>query len=213
MTTSDENRRLTVIATFRVKDDRIDAFDDAIAGQMHLMVQAAGFESAVFARSLRQPNEFVLSSGWADGPSYTHLVSQVRFANYSFGPLQTLAEGDSDRGGTLAEHSVPDAGEPGVVALTRFTLKDPDNAAEFEQRFSAHAAFVRARDGFVAHRFVRSSREPSRYVNLGWWRDADAYLGVMHSPEFAADAKAMAELVAADGGLYRVVKSYVPVAA
>jgi len=213
MTTPVDNQPVTVVATFQVKDGRFDDFEDAIAGQMHLMVQAVGFLGATFARSLKQPDQYLLTSTWRDGAAYTHLVSQVRFANYSFGPLQSLAVGDSDRGQTLAERFPSGDGETGVVALTRFTLKNAGATDAFEEAFTSHAEFVRSRDGFVAHRFVRSTREPARYLNLGWWRDADAYLAVLHSPEFQADAKTMAPLVAVDGGLYRIVQSYVPVAA
>ena len=69
-----------------------------------------------------------------------------------------------------------------IVAVTRFTVKG--DAAEFEAAFTAHAEFMRGRDGFLRAQMIRSVRTPEVYVNVGWWRDQDSYLAVLRSDEF-----------------------------
>lgn len=201
----------TVIATFTLTSDDEKAFTDAISAQLTFMSTRAGFAHASLSQSLRQPARHVVVSMWQDAESYLKVSTGPEFTNYVFGVLGTLAEGESERGSVVAGGVVSDGGDASVLAVADFTLRDDAVAEDFEAAFGEHAAFVRGRDGFLSHRMVHLELDRQRsYVNLGWWRDADAYLSVVQSPEFAADAKSMGKLAKVDAGLYRVIATSAP---
>ncbi|MBY8886404.1 antibiotic biosynthesis monooxygenase [Streptomyces sp. PTM05] len=76
-----------------------------------------------------------------------------------------------------------------------FTLKNPDEAAAFENRFGTHVQWMREREGFQAHQAVRQDDEPATYVNFGWWDKPESFQAVMASDTFQAHAKEFHELV------------------
>ena len=201
----DEHGPLTVIATFTLKDSDDQKFEEVIAEQTEFLSAQRGFRRSVLGRSLRQPNQYVLVSQWEDTRAYLTVARSVQFANYVLGPLSELAEGDSTRAFSVAEREVGDEGIAAVLALTTFTLKEDADAEAFQSAFDQHAEFMRGRAGFLTHRFVRSTSEPGAYRNLGWWRDAEAYLAVMQTTEFQADARKMADLANVEGDLFRIV--------
>jgi len=78
---------------------------------------------------------------------------------------------------------------PLFTVINTFTLKEPENAAAFEERFLSHVEWMRARDGFESHQAVRSQEQPGVYVNLGWWGSPENFKEVLGSEVFQEHAK------------------------
>jgi heme-degrading monooxygenase HmoA len=201
----------TVVATLTLQSGNEKTFTDAVTAQLEFMSARPGFVHGALSRSLRQPARYVAVSLWQDASAYHRVVSSPEFTNYIFGVLGYLAEGESERGEVVTESAWRDGKDASVLAVADFTLREDASTEDFEAAFGKHATFVRGRDGFVSHRLTRLQLDRKRsYVNLGWWRDADAYLAVVQSPEFAADASAMGRLAKADADLYRITATFAP---
>ncbi|MFI9724230.1 antibiotic biosynthesis monooxygenase family protein [Streptomyces sp. NPDC052396] len=81
------------------------------------------------------------------------------------------------------------------TVINTFTLKNPEQAAEFEGRFLEHVEWMRAQEGFIGHQAVRLAERPEVYVNLGWWREPGVFQAVLASETFQAHAKEFHQLV------------------
>lgn len=201
----------TVVVTLTLTSDDEKTFTDAVSAQLRFMSTREGFAHGTLSRSLRQPARHVAVTMWRDAESYLKVATGPEFANYIFGVLGILADGESERGTVVAGSAVPDGKDASVLAVADFALRDDASAEDFEAAFGEHAAFVRGRDGFLSHRMIHLELGRQRsYINVGWWRDADAYLGVVQSSEFEADAKAMGKLATVDADLYRVIATFAP---
>lgn len=199
----------TVVATLTQTTDDDMAFIDAVSAQLRFMSTRQGFVHGTLARSLRQPARHAAISLWQDAESYLKVTISSTFTNHIFRVVGPLAEGDLERGSVVTESTSSDSEDASVVAIADFTLREDTSAEGFEAAFGKHAAFVRGRDGFQSHRLIRLELDRQRsYVNIGWWRDADAYLAVVHSPEFEADTKTMGQLAKVDADLYRVIATF-----
>jgi heme-degrading monooxygenase HmoA len=208
---------ITMITTFTLTGER-DEFEAAFTDQAELLSASDGFIRGQVGRSLRRPGTYVNFCQWRDPAAHLAAVrSRTFFITYAI--LKELAQASADQAAPVLGSSQPqpasdaDLAESAAVALTLFDLKEGVGGEQFEQRFAAHARFMRAQDGFVAHSLVRSLRRPGRYANIGWWRDPAAYLAVMQSAEFRADARSMSALVDVEGDLFEVLASLFSAAA
>lgn len=201
----------TVVATLTQTTDDAKAFTDAVSAQLRFMSTRRGFGRGTLARSLRQPARHAAISLWENAESYLKVTISSTFTNHIFRVVGPLAEGELERGSVVAESTSHHSEDASVIAVADFTLREDASAEDFEAAFGKHAAFVRGRDGFQSHRLIRLELDRQRsYINLGWWRDADAYLAVVHSPEFEADTKTMGQLAKVDADLYRVIATFAP---
>jgi heme-degrading monooxygenase HmoA len=204
---------ITVITTFRVTQDR-DEFEAAVTDQVELLSGCDGFVRSQLLRSVRRPGTYVNLGQWRDPAAH---LAAVRGRNFyiTYAIVSELAEADNDQAARVLGSGEPQpvhdsaAAAPAVTVLTCFDLAEGADPAEFERRFEAHARFMRSQDGFVAHQLVRSVRETGRYVNIGWWRDPAAYLSVMQTEEFGADARGMAALAQVEGDMFEVLRNLV----
>ncbi|MDC0772594.1 antibiotic biosynthesis monooxygenase family protein [Streptomyces sp. HD] len=87
---------------------------------------------------------------------------------------------------------------PRFTVVNEFTLKDPDRAAEFEERFLDHVSWMRQQAGYQAHQAVRVAGERDVYLNLGWWSDPQSFQRVMADDVFRAHAAEFHTLVEVD---------------
>ncbi|OLB80861.1 MAG: hypothetical protein AUI14_05265 [Actinobacteria bacterium 13_2_20CM_2_71_6] len=204
----------TVLARFRLRGDD-NKFVDVFAERIDHLRRASGFVRTVLLRSVRDPRSYASVGTWTDEWSYRTAARDARFARHVYGPLNQLVDSEIDRT-TLVDAGQADGvqdvlrSDRPAVALTTFALKRGVDPLAFEQGFVAHSAFVRAQDGYLAHELTLLSNRARTYVNLGWWRDKDAYLAVLRSQTMRADAKTMAGLVDASGELFETVASYEP---
>jgi heme-degrading monooxygenase HmoA len=211
------DKQVTAITTFTLTGDRGE-FESAVTDQAELLSGAAGFLRGQVLRSLRRPDTYVNLAQWQDGATRLAAVQSTPFY-ITYAILEELSEADSDQtvrvlgAGDPQPAGYEDLAGRGATVLTRFDLTEGADSQEFERRFEAHARFMREQDGFIAHALVRSERHAGRYVNVGWWRDPGAYLTVMGTEEFQADARAMAELVTVDGDMFQVVTNLISDAA
>jgi heme-degrading monooxygenase HmoA len=202
-----------MITTFTLTGDRGD-FESAVTDQAELLSGFNGFLRSQVLRSLRRPDTYVILGQWQDAASHLAAVrSKTFYITYAI--IKELAELEGDQAVRVLGAGDPqpagfeDLAAQGATVLTRFDLTEGGESQEFEQRFEAHARFMREQDGFIAHALVRSVRHPGRYVNVGWWRDPAAYLAVMQSKEFQSDARGMSALAQVDGDLFEVVTNLV----
>ncbi|WP_129308658.1 AMP-binding protein [Streptomyces sp. L2] len=77
---------------------------------------------------------------------------------------------------------------PEFTVVNTFTLKDPAEAAHFEEHFGSHVQWMRAQGGFRAHQAVRDLDTPGTYVNIGWWATPQDFKAVLGSETFQAHA-------------------------
>ena len=76
-----------------------------------------------------------------------------------------------------------------ITVITRFHTKgDP---AEFEKFFLEHVEWMRAQEGFGSHQAVRLAKDPSVFVNFGWWLSQEAFQKVVGSEEFRSHQATM----------------------
>ncbi|MGW0534432.1 antibiotic biosynthesis monooxygenase family protein [Streptomyces sp. NPDC003032] len=91
----------------------------------------------------------------------------------------------------------PDAtcGPKLFTVVNTFTLKDPENAGDFERRFLQHVAWMREQEGFDSHQAVRLTERPDVYVNIGRWRTPQDFQKVLGDEVFQAHAEEFHQLV------------------
>lgn len=81
------------------------------------------------------------------------------------------------------------------TVINTFTLKNPADAEDFEERFLTHVEWMRSRPGFVAHQAVRSTEQPEVYVNFGWWERPEDFQAVLASDTFKEHAEEFHKIV------------------
>jgi len=81
------------------------------------------------------------------------------------------------------------------TVINTFTLKNPADAEEFEERFLTHVQWMRSRPGFVAHQAVRATDRPEVYVNFGWWNKPEDFQAVLASDTFKEHAEEFHKIV------------------
>jgi long-chain acyl-CoA synthetase len=90
-----------------------------------------------------------------------------------------------------------------VTLINKFTLKV--DSPQFEQVFAASSEFMCHQPGFINHRLVRSLRDPTVYVNIAEWTDAESHQQIVRGPEFQAHVSQLAEVATAEPALYATV--------
>ncbi|WP_370935374.1 antibiotic biosynthesis monooxygenase [Amycolatopsis sp. cg13] len=201
--------QITAITRFTVADEAdAEAFASRFAEQAAGIVTAAGCLGNFFARSARDPRTFANVGWWASAGDHLAVVRGEEFQSH-VAVLAGLAKAEPDQfaatgvGTFDGPEPVRGAGEAvAVLALTRFTLHSAGHEGGFREAFEEHAATVRTRDGFLGHTLLRSTIDPLRYVNLGWWNSPAEYLAVLRTPEFAADSERMAGFAEGKGDLF-----------
>lgn len=196
---------VAAIIRFTLREGVDDAaFVTNFTGQADVLRQRPGYLGNSLLRSARTPGSYVNLGWWADRRSYLDVVSSPEFRAH-VGALSELAVPQPDQAvgtgfGTAAGPEFAHGGH--VTAITWFTLRDSGDPAAFRAAFDEHALFMRAREGFLGHRLLRSAVRQDVFVNVGWWRSPAEFLATMKTPEFAADAQRMAALVQAGGDLF-----------
>jgi len=90
-----------------------------------------------------------------------------------------------------------------VILINRFTVSA--SPEEFLAAFEESAVFMRAQPGFIRHTLVKSLRDPSSYVNIAQWQEAQDHIRVVTSPQFGAHVEALAKVATSDPDLYAPV--------
>lgn len=80
-----------------------------------------------------------------------------------------------------------------VTVVNRFTVKG--EAEKFEREFLEHAEFLRHQPGFDRYATVRLVNQPECYVHLGYWRNLEAFVDVVHHETFLAHAQRLGSMV------------------
>jgi long-chain acyl-CoA synthetase len=90
-----------------------------------------------------------------------------------------------------------------VILINRFTLTG--SPEKFEEAFEEAAVFMHSQPGFIRHTLVKSLRDPSSYVNIAQWQQAEDHIRVVSSPAFKAHVDALAKVATPDPDLYAPV--------
>ncbi|MFC4910154.1 antibiotic biosynthesis monooxygenase family protein [Actinomadura gamaensis] len=90
-----------------------------------------------------------------------------------------------------------------IVFVNTFVVAG--TAEEFERVFTETSDFLCGQPGFLSHRLVRSTSEPSRYVNVATWKDEAALRAATRQPGFADHARRLRALATSDPHFYEPV--------
>ncbi|ONI76388.1 antibiotic biosynthesis monooxygenase [Actinosynnema sp. ALI-1.44] len=80
-----------------------------------------------------------------------------------------------------------------VVFVNRLVLTG--SAAELEQRYAKVADFMRAQDGIIRYRLLRSRKDPSVYFNVAEWTDQERFDRALKDPRFRSLLAPVLEVV------------------
>ncbi|MGW5849828.1 antibiotic biosynthesis monooxygenase family protein [Streptomyces sp. NPDC055254] len=95
----------------------------------------------------------------------------------------------------------------GVVAfINRFTVRA--SPEEFEKAFAEAGRHLADRDGFLRYTLHQHAEDPTRWVNVAHWRDADAFRAAVGTAAFPQHVARLRELSTSEPGLY-VPRQYV----
>jgi heme-degrading monooxygenase HmoA len=182
-----------------------DRLEYGLGHALQALAERPEVARAVLLRPLRAPGVHTVLTWWRDADAARTVLRETDVFARVAEHVRPCAAPSISQTTVVAEGVSPAAGIADVVAVTQFSLRPGTPAAGFEHGFLSHAGFMRDQDGFVSHQFVRVDVGAGSYVNLGFWRDIEAYQKVMSSPEFGADARKMASFVEVTGGLYAVL--------
>jgi long-chain acyl-CoA synthetase len=69
-----------------------------------------------------------------------------------------------------------------ITLVNKFVVYgDP---AEFEKIWKSSSDYMRQQPGFVSFQLVRSTSDPTVYINIARWKDAESHQRVMRGEEF-----------------------------
>ncbi|NJC69934.1 AMP-binding protein [Planosporangium thailandense] len=93
-----------------------------------------------------------------------------------------------------------------VTLVNKFVVSgDP---SEFEKIWQASSDFMRQQPGFVSFRLVRSLTDPTVYINIAQWEDAESHRRVMSGPDFKSHIAELAKVAKPEPHLCQVVIEY-----
>lgn len=87
-----------------------------------------------------------------------------------------------------------------VTFVNRFTVHA--SPEEFVKAFAETGRFLADRDGFLRYTLHQHAEDPTRWINIAHWRDADAFRAAVSGPSFPRHAAAIRELSTGEPGLY-----------
>ena len=79
-------------------------------------------------------------------------------------------------------------------------------AAEFERIAESITNYMRVQPGYIRSQMLRSLRNPSVYIELANWKDAESHRRAVQSDGFKAVVSALGPVAKVDPDLYTVVR-------
>ncbi|MFH8571849.1 antibiotic biosynthesis monooxygenase family protein [Streptomyces sp. NPDC017993] len=181
--------QFTVINTFTLKNPQdADAFERRFLDHVRWMRRQEGFRAHQAVRATETPEVYVNFGWWGRPEDFQQVLATETFQAHAK-EFHQVVDVEADPSLGVVRVDGPEAGEPSLVVIERFTVggaQEIGAGSAFEDAYRAYAQAAAGVDGFVHCDLAKALKRPGGYTAAIAWRDEQGRKTAEATPEYAA---------------------------